>query len=250
MQLVAQTWARTLNHRPRKNRKGRSRVEIYTSEAPTPEQVEQAQAALEERLRQQEKARKTLRARQNPSVREILDGAFTRLELDDPEGNIRAAIARYPLDAVVNGIATFEGRHLAGTLPDGVNAPYLLGIVKNIAQQDEGLQITEALLRNRLDARDRLLTPLRQTLDTLLQLGSDPIETLKSLVDLALGADRQIDRLFWLGAITDHIRRQPGSRHAAQLRFVSQRIYATFAVPYRDRQVAVRFICTRVIPLE
>jgi hypothetical protein len=249
LQLIVQTWARTLNHRPRTNRNGLSRVEIYTTETPTSEQIEQARAALEARLRQQEKARETLRARQDPFVRDILDGAFARLALVDPEGNIRAAIARYPLDAVVNGIAIFEGRHQAGTLPDGVNGRYLLGIVKNISRQDEGLQITEALLRNRLDAQDRLLTPLRRTLDTLLQLGTDPIETLKSLVDLALEADRQIDRIFWLAAIADHIRHQPGSRHAAQLRFVSQRIYASFAVHYRDRQVAVRFICTRVIHL-
>jgi hypothetical protein len=249
LQLVVQTWARTLNHRPRQSRNGRSRVEIYTTETPTPDQVEQARAALEARLRKQEKARETLQARQDPFVRDILDGAFARLALVDPEGNIRCAIARYPLDAVVNGIATFEGRHQAGTLPDGVDARYLLGIVKNIAQRDEGLQITEALLRTRLDAQDRLLTPLRQTLDALLQLSTNPIDTLKSLVDLALEADRQIDRLFWLGAIADHIRHQPGSRHAAQLRFVSQRIYATFAVPYRDRQVAVRFICSRVIHL-
>jgi hypothetical protein len=249
LQLVVQTWARTLNHKPRKNRNGRSRVEIYTTEEPTPEQVEQARAALEARIKQQQKARETLRARQDPFVRGILDDAFARLDLDDPGGNIRCAIARYPLDAVVNGIATFEGRRLAGTLSDRVDARYLFGIVRNIAQQDEGLQITEALLRVRLDARDRLLTPLRCTLGSLLQLGTSPIETLKSLTDLALEADRQIDRIFWLGAIVDHIRGQHDSRHAALLRFVSQRIHATFAVPYRDRQVALRFICTRVVPL-
>jgi hypothetical protein len=249
LQLVVQTWARTLNHRPRTNRNGRCRVEIYTTETPMPEQVEQARAALEARLKKQHKARETLRSRQDPLVRGILDDAFARLDLLDPEGNIRCAIARYPLDAVVNGIATFEGRHLAGTLPEGVDARYLLGIVKNIAQQDEGLQITEALLRARLDAQDRLLTPLRRTLDTLLQLSTDPIETLKSLTDLALEADRLIDRVFWLGATADHIRRQHDARHAALLRFVSQRIHATFAVHYRDRQAAVRFICTKVVPL-
>ena len=250
LQLVTQTWARTLNHRPRKNRKGRSRVEIYTTETPTTEQIKQARLAFEARLRQQEQARETLRARQDPVVRETLDGAFTRLGLDDPEGNIRCAIARYPLDAVVNGIATFEGRHRAGTLPEGGDARYLLGIVKNISWQDEGLQITEALLRTRLDTQDRLLTPLRLTLDSLLQLSTDPLETLKSLVDFALDADRQLDRLFWLRAIADYIRHQPGARHSAQLRFVSQHIYATFAVPYKDRQVAVRFICSRVFPLQ
>lgn len=250
LQLVVQTWGRTLNHKPRKNRKGRSRVEIYTTETPTPEQVEQARAALAARLKQQELARKTLHARQDPVVRAILDDAFARLALVDPEGNIRAAIARYPLDHVLSGIATFEGRLHAGTLPRDLDGGrYLLGIVRNISRHDEGLLITEALLRARLDAQDRLLEPMRRTLASLLQLAADPLVSLKALIDHALEADRQIDRLFWLGAVADHVRQQPGSRHAALLTFASRRIHAAFAVPYRDRQVAVRFISTRVIPL-
>jgi len=247
--LVVQTWGRTLNHRPRKDRKGRSRVEIYTSETPTPEQVEQARAALEERCRQQELARKTLEARQDPVKRGLLDQAFARLALADPEGHIRASIARYPLDHIVAGIATFEGKRDAGTLPDGTGGRYLLGIVRNISHKDEGLRITESLLRARLEARDRLLLPLQKNLYTLIQNISDPMQRLKTLADLALDADRLIDRLFWLTALADDIRRQPDSRHTALLRFVSQRIHATFAVDYRDRQAAVRFICAEVIPL-
>ena len=104
LQIVVTTWARTLNHRPRKDRKGRSRVAIYTAESPTSQQIEQARTALEERCKQQEKARETLRARQDPLVRDSLDNAFRKLALDDPQGNIRSAIARYPLDAIVNGI--------------------------------------------------------------------------------------------------------------------------------------------------
>ncbi len=249
VQLVVQTWARTLNHKPRKDRQGRSRVEIYTAEEPTPEQVEQARAALEQRRKQHEQARQTLEARQDPFVRGILDDAFARLALVDIEGNIRSAIARYPLDAIVNGIATFEGKRNAGTLPDGVGGRYLLGIVNNISQQDEGLQITEALLHARLDARDRLLAPLRKTLDSTLKLIADPIDTLNKLVDFALEPGRKIDQLFWLGAIADLIRDQPVSRHTALLRFTAQRIHAIFAVAHKDRQIAVRFICSRVIPL-
>ncbi len=249
LMLVVQTWGRTLNHRPRKDRNGRSRVQIYTTETPTPEQIAQARAALEERCRQQELARKTIEARQDPVKRSLLDEAFTRLALSDPEGNIRAAIARYPLDHILGGIATFAGKRQAGTLPDGADARYLLGIVRNISQKDEGLRITEALLRARLEARDRLLLPLRKSLDTLMQNISDPMQRLKTLADLALGAGRLVDRLFWLDALADHIRRQPDSRHSALLRFVSQRIHAAFAVDQRDRQAAVRFLCTEVIPL-
>jgi hypothetical protein len=249
LMLVVQTWGRTLNHRPRKDRKGRSRVQIYTTETPTPEQIAQARAALEERCRQQELARKTALARQDPARRSLLDDAFSRLALTDPEGNIRAAIARYPLDDILAGVATFEGKRDAGTLPDGATGRYLFGIVRNIAHKDEGLRITEALLRARLEARDRLLLPLQKNRDTLMQNIADPMQRLKALADLALDADRLVDKLFWLDAVAEHIRRQPDSRHPALLRFVAQRIHATFAVDHRDRQAAVRFLCAEVIPL-
>jgi len=249
LQLVLQTWGRTLNHKPTKNRDGHSRADNYANETPTPEQIERARAALQQRIKQQDKARETLQARQDPVARDILDQALPRLGLLDPKGNIRAAIARYPLDHVVNGIATFEGRHQTGSLPDGADARYLLGIVRNIAQQDEGLHISEALLRLRLDAQDRLLAPLRRTRDALLQFSVEPIEAIKDMTDYALDTDRTIDRLFWLGAVADHIRNQPVSRHVALLRFVSRRIHATFSVHPWDRQAAVRFLCSRVLPI-
>jgi hypothetical protein len=61
--LVVQTWARTLNHRPRNDSDGRSRVQRYEEDKPTPDQVEAARAALQERLRKQELARQTRAAR-------------------------------------------------------------------------------------------------------------------------------------------------------------------------------------------
>jgi len=250
LELVVQTWARTLNHRPRKDRKGRSRVELYSSEKPNAEQIEQARVALQERCRQQELARQTLEARQDPAKRSLLDEAFARLALVDPEGNVRLAIARYPLEAIVSGIATFEGKRTAHTLPAGVDGRYLLGIVRNIAQHNEGLAITEALLRARLAARDRILAPLSERCASLCALVTDPIERIKAVADHALGTDRRIDRLFWLGALADHIQQQPSSRHTALLRFAAARIHATFAVHQRERQAAVRFLCSKVIPLE
>ena len=249
LQLVVQTWARTLNHKPRSDRNGRSRVDCYTDAAPTPEQIDQARQALQRRHKRQELARKTLAARNNPVVRRILDAAFARLALADPEGNIRSAIARYPLDAVVNGIATFEGKRHAGTLPDGVDGRYLLGIVKNISAKDEGLLITEALLRARLQARDWLLEPLQRNLDLIRQRFADPADTLKTLIDCALETDRQIDRVFWLGAAANLISDQHDSRRSALLRFAAQRIHATFSVPVAERQAAVRLLCSTVIPL-
>lgn len=247
--LVVQTWGRTLNHRPRRDRGGSSRVDLYTNASPTPDQIEQARLALQQRRKRQEQARRTLTARQDPVVRRLLDDAFARLGIDDPTGSARSAIARYPLDAVVNGVASFEGKRLADTLPKGVDGRYLLGIVKNISATDEGLMITETLLRLRIEARDQLLIPLQRSLDDTLRRLADPLENLKTLIDRALAADRQLDRVFWLGAAADLIADQHDSRHTALLRFAARRIHATFSVPVDERQPAVRFLCSRVIPL-
>ena len=137
--LAVQTWARTLNHKPRPDRNGQSRVQQYQAAAPTPQQVAQAKAALEERVQQQKRALETNKARTDPVTRQLLENAFARLDLADPTGNISAAIARYPLDAILTGIATFEGKRNADTLPNDADARYLLGIVRNTSLRHEGL---------------------------------------------------------------------------------------------------------------
>lgn len=250
LMLVVTTFFRTLNHKPRRDRAGRSRSQLYQADAPTVEQIAKARAALAERCRQQELARKTREARADPVVRQTLDDAFARLSLDDPDGNIRAAIARYPIDAVVAGIATFEGKRIAGTLPPGAGGRYLLGIVRNIALDDEGIHISEALLRERLAVRDRILAGLRCARDTLMHTTCDPRALLCALLDRALQTDRRIDRLFWLQSAADHICQQTTDRHQPLLRAAARRIHATYAVSHRERLAAARFLATKVVPLD
>jgi hypothetical protein len=48
----------------------------------------------------------------------------------------------------------FSGKRTAGTPPDGVDARYLFGIVRNLHHCHEAEPITEALIRERLSARD------------------------------------------------------------------------------------------------
>jgi transposase-like protein len=247
LMLVVTTFFRTLNHRPRRDRAGRSRVELYQADVPTAEQIEQARRALAERCRKQQQARETLAARTDPVVRRTLDDAFRRLGLQDPDSNIRAAIARYPLDAVVAGIATFEGKRAKQTLPPGVDGRYLLGIVRNIAQEDEGIAISEALLSERLAARDRILADLQATRDHVARASPDPLALLKALIDHALQADRRLDRLFWLQTAADHIQSQP--QHRPLLRVAARRIHSTHAVPYGQRLAAVRLLAAKVVPL-
>jgi hypothetical protein len=246
--LVVQTCARVLNHRPRADRRGRSRVELY-QEPVTAEQIDQARAALEARRNKQELARATLEARQQPHVRALLDDAFTRLGLLDPDRHVRVAIARYGFELAVDGLAIFEAKRRVGTLPPGVDARYLLGIVKNLHEQREGLAIAEQLLRARLDAKDRLLAPLVRARDAARIDVHDLRDRVLRFTDLALSAPRGVDRLFWLMAVAEEIILHASAEPAPLVGAVTRRIHTTHRVPYRERQDAVRTIIARVVPL-
>ena len=98
-------------------------------------------------------------------------------------GGERAAIA----------YTIFAGKRTAGTLPDGVDARYLLGIVKNVHHLHEAEPITEALIRERLAARDRFLAPLVRERDAILAAhGTDVSATLIALVDRLVRAEQPL----------------------------------------------------------
>jgi hypothetical protein len=248
--LVVMVWARAVNHRPRADRDGKTRAQLYLDADATPEQIAQARAALEDRRRKQEKAREARRRRQDPVVRDIVDAAFARLGLDDPEGHLRGVIAAWPLEAVVNGIAVFEGKKKAGTLPEGADGRYLRGIVKNLTEEAEGWHIAEALLRERLAARDLALEHLSKQRENLEEDGPEPADLVKLFVDKALASARGIDRTFWLLATADVITDDEPEQHRHLLRLAARRIHATFAVPHDQRLAATRFLFAKVVVID
>jgi hypothetical protein len=249
LELVVQTWARTLNHRPRHDRGGRSRVELYKAPI-APEQIDAARAALHERCRKQELARTTAAARHDPLVRTLLDDAFDRLGLLDPERHLRIAIARYPLDVVVDAVALFEAKRRVNSLPQGVDARYLLGIARNLGDEREGIAIAETMLRARLDARDRMLAPLVQAREAARDDTPDLRARVLRFIDLALAAERRIDRLFWLLATADAITLASQGDPAPLVHHAARRIHATHCVPYRERLDAARFLIAKIAPLD
>jgi hypothetical protein len=247
--LVLSTWARTLNHKPRVDRGGRSRVHLYLEAEPTAQDVDRARKDLRERERRQERTLRTRRARQDPTVRAVIDEQWHRLGLDDPEGRVRDAISGLPLDAVLAGIAIYQGKCVVGTVPPGVDARYLYGIVRNVTEQDEGQAITEALLRVRLEARDVMLARLVEVRDGLRASTTDPDTLLRVALDRAMSAGRSLDRLFWLEHAADLILAREAPRHADLVRSASRRIHTVFAVPSWERQAAVRYLAQRVVSL-
>ena len=248
--LVATTFFRALNRAPRRDRDGKNRVDLYAQDV-TPEQREAAHAALRERMRKQELARQTRAARLDPVIRALLDDGFARLGLLDPERHFRDAIACYPRDAIVDAIAIFAGKRTAGTLPDGVDARYLLGIVKNVHHLHEAEPITEALIRERLAARDRFLAPLVLERDAIVATrGTDVSATLIALVDRLARAEHTIDRHVWLDAAADLVAPLAHDERIALAQRAARRIHTAFRLSPHDRARLERALLRRLWPLE
>ncbi len=246
--IMVTVWGRTINHRPRSDRNGSTRAQLLQQE-PTPEEIEQAQRALADIIRRQQRARQTRAARQDPVVRAIIADALTRLNLLDPTGSFLNAIAGYPLDAVVEGIAIFEGKQRTNSLPDEVDVRYLLGIVRNVAQDREAWAITEALWQGRIRAGDLLQRQLEDLRQRITASSTDSEQVIGQYIDEAVAAPWLPERFFWLKAAVNIITQQPTAHHKRLHRHAARRIQATYRLPNRDRQAAIRFLAAEVLPL-
>ena len=239
---------RVLNHRPRRDREGLSRFQLL-GEAPTQEQVEQARQALLDLQTKQEKARATRAARQDPVVRARIEAAHQRLGLQDPKGNILTATAGYPLDAVLEGIAIFESKTRRGTLPEGADARYLLGIVRNLATEWESWEVALSLWDERVAARDEIAIKLEQQRDAVAEELVDAEDLLPPYIDRAMKTRSRLDRFFWLITAADVITDEEPGDHQRLFRLASRRIASTHTVNNRDRTAAIRFLAAKVVPL-
>lgn len=249
LKAVVTIWARALNHRHRRDRRHKSRVQLHLGQTPTADQVAAAKAALAERIRRQALARLTRAARQDPQVRAHLGAAFGRLGFLDPTGALLNGIARYPIDAVVEGIAIVEGKGRAGTLPAGVDARYLLGVVRNVSEEREGWEVSLALWEERHRARDAALDAAQRERARLDDAHDAVMDRVHAYVDRALRAARRIDRFFWLGAAADAVVDEARAEQQPLFRLAARRISATFAVPHRERLAATRFLAARILPI-
>lgn len=250
LELVATTFARAINHRPRRDRQGRSRADLYTDK-PTAEQIAQARAALLERHRKQQLAQQTALSRQDPLLILIIEQALHRLDLVDPDQHFAAALCRYGRDAVVEGIAIFDAKNSAGTLPNDVDARYLLGIVRNVAHDNELCDMTASLIDSRLAARDLALQILRDDRAVAERLHPHTPDLLAHHTDRATGATRNIDRVFWTLCAADAILAAASDdpARAEWARYAAARIGLTTHLSQHDRANMIRLLTRRVLPV-
>ena len=249
LELVFTTFARTLNNRRPRTGDPKSRVERHLHHKPTPEEIEHAKQAFDERIRKQNEARKTRNARLDPLVRSTLASAFARFGFADPNGYQLAGIARYPIDVVVEGIAIFEGKRRASTLPASVDARYLLGIIKNVGDEREAWEIALALWAERSRAHDAALDAAKGQRDQIDEHADATEDRVLSYVDRAMKAVRRLDRFFWLASIGDVILDHDRPDHEPLFKLAARRIQSTFAVPYWDRLAATRFLAAQLRPI-
>jgi transposase InsO family protein len=250
--LIVMTWGRTLNNKKRSDRGGKTRVELYREGRPSEDEIKEARAMLAERARKQKLAQQTREARLDPVIRELVAKEFDRLGLLDPTGNTRAAIAGFPRNAIVNGIATYSAKERSGTLPADIDDParYLLGIVRNVAQDEEAKQIADELMRLRTEARDLALKNLTEDRGALLSEGI-PIEAkVKLLLDRVTDATRVIDRLFWIDSVAELIGSAELCERKILFQSATRQIQAVYHIPYRDRLAAARTIANKVVLIE
>lgn len=108
--------------------------------------------------------------------------------------------------------------------------------------------ITLALLRERIDARDRSLAPLLRDRDAVLT-DVDLDARLDAFTRRLVEADREIDRHFWIDALalvapSDHDARRDFARRSAR------RIHACFRLDPPERHRLVRILLRRLWPTE
>lgn len=248
LDLVVTVWARASNHRPRRDRNGRSRIELY-GDAPDDAQLAEALRDLRELAERQERARRTRHARCRPEILAWLDQCFARLELLDPERHIRLAIARYPKDAILDGLTVFAAKRRANTLPDDTDARYLLGIVKNITAKNEGEILAEMLYRDRLEARDFFLAYLRAERDAMRAAEPSVLRVLSLCSEKAMDSPDRLDRTFWLDTIVETLRAAPEADRERLYRHSAHLIEAAFDATPRERHDAVRYVADRLVPI-
>ncbi len=166
----------------------------------------------------------------------------------DPERHQRVAIAGYPFAAIVDGVAVFAAKRRAQTLPEGVDARYLLGIAKNISSQYEAECIAEEMLRLRREVRDSLIVRLDAERDSLCATGDLP-NVVDTCVERALEIPPSLERTFWLEALGDVLRALPDDARDALARRASQRIHANFNASLDERRAAAHAVLTRATPI-
>jgi len=218
LQLAVTSYARGRNGKPRKKLGGRTPAEAYQQARPTPEEVEAAKEHLAELERRQAQARRTRASKADPVRRHLLVEELAALDIEDPGGELATELARYCLEAILRGIATFRAKRDLDTLPPGADpGRYLAGIIRNIDGDLEDALFADHLLDLRVRAGELSLEILEREGQELAD-NKAPCELPALTLYKALDAVSLLDFRFWV----ERLREALGGLDPPRLRRASE----------------------------
>lgn len=238
-------WGRTINHRPRKDRAGLSRIQIARNN-PTPEEIEHAKKELLERKRRQDEAKKTRKARLDPIVNTLIRNAFVRLSLEDPGDYFLLALARYPRKVVIDALAIFAAKKESGSLPENVDARYLLGIAKNIVGEREIWALSWELWKLRVQARDEMSRRLENECRELETNFPNPEDFARHATRKAALSDLHFVTQFWVEHAAERVKN--AENVVAVYQDLSRDLSRNFAATKAARTTVLSLLAESLLP--
>jgi hypothetical protein len=265
--LIVTTWTRTLNHRPRRRRKGRSRVELYHQATPTAEERQRATMALARRRRHGPRGPAVTPPEQH-AADALVGRGLARLGICAPDAHLRAALVRCPLAAIATGMAMYQGKLEAGTLPPmpatEQSGRYLLALIRAAARELEGLAMARALLGWQEQARTCLHAAWQARHAVIVGhvdgaaaapgpagrpgTRDAPARIIDALIDQAVAAAGRLERCFWARAAAQAIGDHGPDRRAALYDRACRRIQGARDLPQALRRELVTLLATDLAP--
>lgn len=232
LRIILTAWHRGRNGRPRKRLKGRTPLQVFLEDGPTPEQVADLKEWLAELLRRQDAARLTREARLDPVRIGLLRKGLAELGIPDPEDSLAKAMACFSRDSIMMGIAIFKSKRDQDTLPQESHndGAYLRGIISRQHTRMELEQIEVYLMEQRIWARDLALEPLTRIENELRsQISAEQLaqgKLVKEFLKRALKARYSIDFLFWTKATTNAFLALPSNNKRVLYKALVRRVSA------------------------
>jgi hypothetical protein len=249
--LLVTLWAWTRNGKPQRRLGGKSPRDRYQQGSPTPDEIEAARAWIAELRRRHQLALETRARRADPVRQALLQTELARLGIADPDDALAGAVARYGIEAILQGLAIFEAKQRNGTIPRGADpGRYLGGIIRNTDSRLELLAIGEHLLELRQRSKDLTLAPLERERDAIRRAAAAEKLPL-ALVERALHADATIDFGFWAKAACEALSGLAEAVPQANtlVRQLIRTVACTFSVTKERRQQLVANLTRAVVEL-
>ena len=138
----------------------------------------------------------------------------------------------------------------ADRLPEGADGQYLLGIVRNLDGEDQGMKLAESLLDARLEARDHMLSSLSSRLEKITSSAPSALDGCAKIIDEAMRTDRRIEELFWLNAAANLILAQSPSEQRALTLAAVRLVHRSYRAKRTKRRIFARRLLNKTVPIE